>query len=190
MSQDHHIVALSLAHWADPPSAETTRRDPHDLAEKFVRPFFFPGVNEGKPHRLCPAKKIAAFLTLPCPREASGLLSEAVRSLSQRPRAGLTSGRRADAFGPTCSALTAQPLKSDAACRHGGPLVVAMRTASRRNSSVYLVAIPCLCHSKHCAKETGTKTRRDQTAETSLWQGRATRNLWGVTPAATPLWRL
>ena len=55
-------------------------------------------------------RRLPPFLTLPCPREASGLLSEAVRSLSQRPRAGLTSDRRADAFGPTCSALTAQPL--------------------------------------------------------------------------------
>jgi hypothetical protein len=32
-----------------------------------------------------------------------------------------------------------------------------MRTASRRNSSVYLVAILYLLHSKHCSKETGTK---------------------------------
>ena len=37
-----------------------------------------------------------------------------------------------------------------------------MRTASRRNSSVYLGAIPYLLHSKHCSKETGTKTGQDQ----------------------------
>jgi hypothetical protein len=37
------------------------------------------------------------------------------------------------------------------------PLLIAMRTASRRNPSVYLVAIPYLLHSKHCSKETGTK---------------------------------
>ena len=37
------------------------------------------------------------------------------------------------------------------------PLVTAMRTASRRNSSVYLVAILNLLHSKHRSKETGTK---------------------------------
>ncbi|MFT5273098.1 MAG: hypothetical protein ACI85V_003127, partial [bacterium] len=37
------------------------------------------------------------------------------------------------------------------------PLLIAMRTASRRSASVYLVAIPYLLHSKHCAKETGTK---------------------------------
>ena len=41
------------------------------------------------------------------------------------------------------------------------PLVVAMRTASRRNSSVYLFAILYLLHSKHCSKETGTKPRQD-----------------------------
>ncbi|MCO4842853.1 MAG: hypothetical protein KC439_08090, partial [Yoonia sp.] len=41
-------------------------------------------------------------------------------------------------------------------------LVVAMRTASRRNSSVYLFAILYLLHSKHCSKETGTKPRQDQ----------------------------
>ena len=34
-----------------------------------------------------------------------------------------------------------------------------MRTASRRNSSVYFVAMPYLLHSKHCLKETGTKPR-------------------------------
>jgi hypothetical protein len=37
------------------------------------------------------------------------------------------------------------------------PLLIAIRTASRRNSSVYLVAIPYLLHSKRCSKETGTK---------------------------------
>ena len=37
-----------------------------------------------------------------------------------------------------------------------------MRTASRRNSSVYLVAILNLLHSKHCSKETGTKPWQDQ----------------------------
>ena len=40
------------------------------------------------------------------------------------------------------------------------PLVVAIRTASPRNSSVYLFAIPYLLHSKHCSKETGTKPRQ------------------------------
>ncbi|WP_082005767.1 acyl-CoA dehydrogenase family protein [Halocynthiibacter namhaensis] len=39
-----------------------------------------------------------------------------------------------------------------------------MRTASRRNSSVYLFAILYLLHSKHCSKETGTKPRQDQRA--------------------------
>ena len=42
------------------------------------------------------------------------------------------------------------------------PLVTGMRTASRRNSSVYLVAILNLLHSKHCSKETGTKPWQDQ----------------------------
>ena len=36
-----------------------------------------------------------------------------------------------------------------------------MRTASRRNSSVYLAAILTLLHSKHCSKETGTKPWQD-----------------------------
>ena len=44
------------------------------------------------------------------------------------------------------------------------PLVVAIRTASRRKSSVYLFAIIYLLHSTHCSKETGTKTRQDQWA--------------------------
>jgi len=37
------------------------------------------------------------------------------------------------------------------------PLAVEMRTASRRNPSMYLVAVLNLLHSKHCSKETGTK---------------------------------
>jgi hypothetical protein len=54
--------------------------------------------------------------------------------------------------------------KSDAACGRVSPLVVAMRTASRRNSSVYLVAILYLLHSKHCSKETGNKPEQDHPA--------------------------
>jgi hypothetical protein len=34
MSQDHHIIALLLAHRANPPRAETTRCDLHNAAEK------------------------------------------------------------------------------------------------------------------------------------------------------------
>jgi len=48
------------------------------------------------------------------------------------------------------------------------PLVVAMRTASRRNSSVYLFAILCLLHSKHCSKETGTKPRQDHVGASAI----------------------
>ena len=43
-----------------------------------------------------------------------------------------------------------------------GHLLIAMRTASRRNSSVFLFAIPYLLHSKHYSKETGTKPWQDQ----------------------------
>jgi hypothetical protein len=60
------------------------------------------------------------------PHEAAGLPCEGVRSLSRRPCEDLTSGHRADAFEPTCSASKAQPLKSDAACGLVGPLVVAL----------------------------------------------------------------
>jgi hypothetical protein len=49
----------------------------------------------------------------------------------------------------------------DETCGRVKPLVIAMRTASRRNSSVYLVAIPYLLNCKHCSKETGTKPRQD-----------------------------
>jgi hypothetical protein len=61
--------------------------------------------------------------------------------------------------------------KSEAACGRVNPLVVAMRTESRRNSSVYLVATLNRLHSKHCSKETGTKPRQDQIANgsISLW---------------------
>ena len=47
--------------------------------------------------------------------------------------------------------------KSDESWGRVNPLVVAIRTASRRNSSVYIFAIPYLLHSKHCSKKTGTK---------------------------------
>ena len=42
---------------------------------------------------------------------------------------------------------------------HGrvSPLVNVMRTASRRVSSVYLVVMPYLLHSRDCSKETLTK---------------------------------
>jgi hypothetical protein len=52
--------------------------------------------------------------------------------------------------------------KSDESCGRVKPLLVAIRTASRRNSSVYFFAIPYLLHSKYCSKETGTKTGHDQ----------------------------
>jgi hypothetical protein len=48
--------------------------------------------------------------------------------------------------------------KSDESCWGVMPLVVAIRTATRRNSSVYRFAIPYLLHRKHCSKETGTET--------------------------------
>ena len=55
--QDHHVIALTLAHRANPPSAKATRCDPHNFAEKLNRPNFFPDFDEGEPHRLWPAKK-------------------------------------------------------------------------------------------------------------------------------------
>ena len=61
MSQDHHIIALALAHWPYSPGAEAARSYLHNTAEKLNRPFFFPDVDKGEPHRLWPAKKIAAF---------------------------------------------------------------------------------------------------------------------------------
>jgi hypothetical protein len=100
MCQKHHIITLTLAHRAHLPSTKPPRCDPHNLAEKLDRPFFFPGVDESW-------------------------------------------GR----------------VK---------PLVAAIRTASRRNSSVYLFAILNLLHSKHCSKETGTKPRQDQVNDISV----------------------
>jgi hypothetical protein len=40
-----------------------------------------------------------------------------------------------------------------------------MRIVSRRNLSVYLVAIPYRLHRKHCSTETGTKPRQDHGSE-------------------------
>jgi hypothetical protein len=63
MGQKHHVVPLALAHWAVPPSTKPTRGDLHDTAEKLYGPSFLPGVDEGEPHRLWPAKKIAVGST-------------------------------------------------------------------------------------------------------------------------------
>ena len=57
---------------------------------------------------------------------------------------------------PTCRCPTLSPSSCSfsVTCGLDRPLVVAMRTASRRNSSVYLLAILNLLHRKHCSKET------------------------------------
>jgi hypothetical protein len=52
--------------------------------------------------------------------------------------------------------------KSDAICGRVSPLVVAMRTASRLNSSLYLSAISYLLHCEYRSKETGTKSGQVQ----------------------------
>jgi hypothetical protein len=65
VGQKHHIISLPLAHWAYPPSMEPTKCDLHDPAEKFHRPNFFAGVNEGEPHRHWPEKKFAALYQWP-----------------------------------------------------------------------------------------------------------------------------
>ena len=41
-------------------------------------------------------------------------------------------------------------------CGRVNPVIVAMRTTSRRNASGYLFAILYLFHNKHCSKEPGT----------------------------------
>ena len=77
-------------------------------------------------------------------------------SLFLHPHVGPTSDLCAGAFEPIfkvenpplidCYAILPEQRtpKSDAALGRVSPLVVAMRTASRRNSSVYLIAIPDL----------------------------------------------
>jgi len=68
--------------------------------------------------------------------------------------------------------VESQTPKYDAACCLVRPLVVAMRTGSRRNASVYLVAISCLRHSKYCSKETGTEPCQVQNLQVT-WRNRA-----------------
>jgi hypothetical protein len=123
MSQDHQIIPLSLAHWANPPSTEASRCNPQNLAEKRDRPFFFPGVNEGEPHWLWPAKKplgtllcnaltvteLPPFLALPSPLAAAVLFCEGGCSPFPRLHEGLTSDHHVDAVGPICSAWIDQP---------------------------------------------------------------------------------
>ena len=56
ISQDHHIVASTLAHWANLTSAKPAQCHPHNFAHKLNRPDFFPGVDEDEHHRLRPEK--------------------------------------------------------------------------------------------------------------------------------------
>ena len=101
------------------------------------------------------------FLTRPSLREATELPCKGLRSLSRHPREDLTSGCHFDAFEPTCSTSTAQLLNplplADVSARWSLRCVL----HQGRNASVYLGAIPFLFHSKHCSKETGTKSRQD-----------------------------
>ena len=46
-----------------------------------------------------------------------------------------------------------------------GPLVCAMRTASRLNSSLCIAAISGLLDGEYCSQKTGTKPRQVQVAE-------------------------
>jgi hypothetical protein len=113
------------------------------------------------------------FLALASPHAAAGLLCEDGCSLSQHLRVDQTSDPHADVSEPTCLASKGQhpnlmkPAAApfiDTAYRLRAtvkPLLIAMRTASRRNSSVYRFTILYLLHSKHCSKETGTKPRQD-----------------------------
>ena len=136
MSQDQHIIPLSLAHRAHPPSAEPTGSDLHSPAEKIHQPNFTPGVNEGEPHRLWPAKKpfgtslynaltvteLPPFLALPSLHAANKLLCEGACFPSPRLHVALTSGHRVDAVEPICSASKAQPpnpMKAEAVLHHG-----------------------------------------------------------------------
>jgi hypothetical protein len=50
MSYDHHIIALSLTHWANLPRPKATGCDLHNAAQKFDGPDVFPGINENEPH--------------------------------------------------------------------------------------------------------------------------------------------
>ena len=108
--------------------------------------------------------EVLRFLAQSAPRAEGGLLCEGVYSPFPRGQAVLTSVQRVDAVGPICSASIAPPPKSDESCGLVKPPVVVIRTASRRNASVYLFATGCLFQSKNCSKETRTKLGQDRGA--------------------------
>lgn len=121
MGSNHHVFALTLTHWADPPYTKAPRCDLHDTAQKLDRPNSFPGFDESKPHRLWPAKKIAAFFSTSSPLAANGLLCEGGYFPIQHPHTAQTLSFRTDAFEPTCSASKAQPpnlMRPSAALAH------------------------------------------------------------------------
>lgn len=66
-----------------------------------------------------------------------------------------------DVAEPTCIASKTPPPQNDESCSRVKPLVVANRTGSRRNSSLYLFAILNILHSIHRAKETEAKPEHD-----------------------------
>ena len=82
--------------------------------------------------------------------------------LSQHPHAAPTSDHRADIVEPTCSASRRQPLNPMKAvdALRSWSLPSALHHAETRLCIFF--AIPYLLHSKHCSKETGTKTGQDQ----------------------------
>lgn len=155
LGQKHHIIPLALAHWTVPPHTTPTRADLPDPAEKLHRPNCFPGIYEGKPHRLWPAKKIAAFFSRSLSSRSSRTSLRRRHFPSGNSHAAQTSDHHVDAAATTCSALRGQPPNPRKAALAEKPLVTAIRTASRRNLSVYFFAIPHLLHSKYCSKETG-----------------------------------
>lgn len=99
-------------------------------------------------HRRAPTRN--GFLILSSPCSAGGLRYGSARSGSQPPRSN-----------PLVQRRQSYP-KLDETCDRVRPLVVAMRTGSRRNSSVYLGVNFRPIDRKQFSKETGTKLGQDQ----------------------------
>ena len=130
-----------------PTSLEPTGYDLHNAAQKLDRPNFFPDINESESHpaarqskrsfderELRPAKKMVALFKISLLAQQTGFFAKAF----------------------------ILPLHLFVWTRHQIIVLMLLNPfVQRRNSSVYLVAISRLLHSKHCSKETETKPGQD-----------------------------
>jgi hypothetical protein len=141
VSQNHHIITLTLVDRTTVPRAVSTRCDVQNMTKPIHGDMVLVFFDKRKSHLPWPAKNTVAFfnISLASVRRRTSLRSRSfslARSISEA--GGRSSGRDCCIHFDSVEKPTP---KSDATCLRVSPLVSAMRTASRRNSSVWRCAI-------------------------------------------------